>query len=96
MKKKIGLFLGLLLVTVSLIACTGESAGAKLPDGFELLTENRIRFTDVYITKEKSTGCLYIISVAANSSSGGNSVTQMLIEKNGVSVPYCEEGKRGG
>lgn len=90
MKKKIGLFLGLVAVSVSLIACSETSVEADIPSSFEILTIDEVRFTEVYVIKEKNTGCFYVSSIASSNSAGGNSITQMMIEKNGVSVPYCE------
>ena len=94
MKRKwlaIGLF-----VFASLFGCSqldNGSVSASLPSGFELISEDKLSvWGDVAKVKEIETGCYYILGRATNStvSSVSGFMEQMFIEKDGVSVPYCD------
>lgn len=84
MKKKIGLLLGMLALSVSLIACGGNTGEASTEiDGFTKVSSKG----DLAIYKHNETNCYY--TVFSRYKVGGN-ITQMFIEKNNMSIPYCE------
>lgn len=91
MKKKIGLFLGLIIVSVTLIACNESSAEASIPSGFEVVTQDKINkgAEHVITVKHIKTKCLYVLTHTKGNGNGGG-ITQMFIEKDGASVPFCE------
>lgn len=62
---------------------------ASLPNGFELITEDEYDdiYQNVYTLKNIATGCHYTLT--DRSHNGG--IIQMFIEKDGVSVPYCDK-----
>lgn len=93
MKKRVGLFLGLLALSVTLIACSDTSVEANVPDSFEVISKDEIGRAYVYQIKHKVTGCHYMLSdTFFKGVESAQVTTQMFIEKNGVSVPYCEGG----
>lgn len=59
----------------------------ELKDGFHFLTKDKTNIGEIYQMKDKTTGCYYTFVDGYQSTA----ITQMFIEKNGVSVPYCEE-----
>lgn len=85
-----------LLVFVFLFGCSQPGKGsvsASLPSGFELVSQDKISvWGEVAKVKEIETGCYYILGRATNASLGAVSsfMEQMYIEKDGVSVPYCD------
>lgn len=89
----------LLLVCLGMVALFGCSqvtnvdVSAQLPSGFEFKTVDEINFGEVYKGKDKETGCYFIFGTSRNNSSTTISMEQIFIEKNGVSVPYCDEKK---
>lgn len=93
MKKKIGLFLVLLVVSVSLISCGETSVENNMPSGYEIASSFKVGDdSSVYALKHIETNCYYAFSDRAGYS-GGTSITQMFIERDGSSVPYCEGGE---
>lgn len=90
-----------LLVVGLLFACSevefgGNGSGnvhASLPSGFELVSEDEIsKMSTLRKLKEVETGCYYIFGRTWNGggSSVSGSIEQMFIEKDGVTVPYCD------
>lgn len=91
MKKRI------LISGIAMIALIGgcsdvgeEIDDASLPIGFEVVSEDKVRHGRIYKAKEVVTGCYYVMGSSAYSSSTTVSFEQMYIEKDGVSVPYCD------
>lgn len=90
MKKKFVLtgFLGFAFLFGCNQIDNGE-VSASLPTGFTITTEedNEINRHTVTVMHHNDTGCNYII-IDGNYSGG---ITQMFVEKDGVSVPYCDK-----
>lgn len=65
------------------------SASNNLPKGFTVVTEDEsIRgYQSVYTLKNEFTNCFYVLTEGWESTS----MIQMFIEKDGVSVPYCDK-----
>lgn len=69
-----------------------DNVEASVPSGYEIVEiaqeySKKGWSPEVIEIKHKKTGCHYLY--IANGHNGG--FQQMFIEKNGVSVPYCEE-----
>jgi hypothetical protein len=90
--RKLILGIACLGVSAALIGCGNNtsSVSASLPNGFEAVTTDSIGFNNEVLTlKNVNTGCYYALSNKSDWNSG-TSITQMLIEKDGASVPYCD------
>lgn len=92
MKKLIVVFV---LILFSLIGCsqtTNNQAQADLPPGFEVVSKTERSNNgsrNVYELRHIKTSCYFAYS--SNNDNGTiSSLTQIYIEKNGVSVPYCD------
>lgn len=78
------------LLTVSLVACNGQEAEAGLPEGFDKVTVDKKNIAEyAEVLRHKETRCYYVVV----SGTQAVAVEQMFVEKNGVSVPYCEDRK---
>lgn len=92
MKKGL-LFLGLMALSATLIGC-GEITDPPVlvSSEFELIARDLMESESsreeelLKTVKHAKTGCYYLIYRGVQK--GG--ITQMFVEKNGVSVPYCE------
>ena len=91
MKKKLTLvgFIGFGV----LFGCSqvNQEVEASLPVNFKVEAEDTVGWGEVYKAKDMDTGCYYIFGVSRSNSATTVSTTQMMIEKGGVSVPYCEK-----
>jgi len=79
-------------ISVSLFAC-GETEEEVVPkeefsSSFEILSEDKLYLTTIEKIKDKETGCYYLSSTGTKKAA----LTQMFVEKDGASVPYCEGG----
>lgn len=75
-------FVGLL----SIAACGDEgSVEAGVPSGFIEVSKDYLVDT-VTVIKHSETGCYYV----STSGVRATAITQMYVEKNGVSVPHCD------
>lgn len=75
-------FVGLL----SISACGNESpVEAGTPSGFTEVTRDELADT-VTVIKHNETACYYVSTKGVRATA----ITQMFVEKNGVSVPYCD------
>lgn len=83
--------LGLLVVTVLSGCSEPNSVNADIPSGFELISEDKVKRGVVYKARDYSTGCYYIFGTSSNDSRTTVSIEQMMIEKDGAEVPYCNE-----
>lgn len=83
--------LGILITCASmgvLIAGGTTTSEAKLPSGFRPVTEDVLaEDSEVMVIQHLKTGCYYTLV----DSFEGNGFVQMFVEKNGVSVPYCDK-----
>ena len=59
--------------------------------GFTIISEDELNYGEFYKVKDDVTGCYYIMGTSKRNSSTTISTTQMFIEKDGVSVPYCDK-----
>lgn len=89
MKKKLALvgFIGFGV----LFGCSqvGQNAEAGLPNGFEIVTKDEIgegRSTQ-YVLNHIESGCKYVYIDHWDTTA----ITQMMFEKDGVTIPYCEK-----
>lgn len=79
------------ILTLILTACGGvedTESESITPSNFEIVSHDVIDDndkTDLFTVRHKETGCLYIVTDGYKS--GG--ITQMFIEEDGVTVPYC-------
>lgn len=90
MKKIIGvLAIGLLL----LAGCAEEGqVSAGVPEGFMNVTNDEIDDDGDHtlsVFQHLDTGCYFAVTHGYSYDSS-SSITQMYVERNGVSVPYCE------
>lgn len=93
MKTKNAKLLTVALSTILILGCSLSSgAEANLPDEFEEISEDKISGGYIHQLRHVKTGCYYVSTYTGNSS-GGLEIQQMFVEKNGVSVPYCDEKK---
>lgn len=91
MKRKL-IILGMLGFTV-LFGCNQSNEGnvsASNNGEMNVVSVDEVYRGEAVILKHKSTGCYYTY-VRGSGSTTSNAPTQMMIEKNGVTVPYCEE-----
>lgn len=90
MKRKI-VIAGMLGFT-ALFGCSqdSEKVEAGLPEGFDLISKDEIDKGNIYVLRNKSTGCYYTYTTSVYSDTFAPNVEIMFIEKNGVTVPYCE------
>ena len=91
MKKKIALFIGLLAVSVSLVACgevSVETVEVKAPSGFTIITSDKIRVGHATVIQHNGTRCNYTMTMGNFDTTVG--IAQMFVKENGVSVPYCD------
>lgn len=91
MKNKLSL---MLIVIVILVGCSEmpSNAQADLPTGFDVVSKTERSANgskNIYEIQHKKTGCYFVYS-SSNSSGDISTPTQIMVEKNGVSVPYCE------
>lgn len=88
MKRNIGLLLGLLALSIALIACGSENSQKEHSDDFVVVsaTEEISENDSITKIKEKETGCYYLYYKGYRK--GG--LTQVFVEVNGASVPHCE------
>lgn len=93
MKRKL-LLVGMLGFTI-LFGCSQASneVSASLPNSFNPTSKDIIDSVNVFKIQDKDTGCYYLFGTTDYGTSHTPSATQMFIEKNGVTVPYCEEVK---
>jgi hypothetical protein len=88
MKKIIGI-ISIFALVLSLIACSNsQTTNAKVPEGFEEVSSDKISWSYLTVVKHKETGCYYILTESTGDD--GVHLTQMFINKFGHSVPYCE------
>ena len=84
--KKI-LFAGVIGLAILGGCATNELVEAGLPEGFNIVSVDKDNINGYSeILKHKETGCHYVVIHATQAVS----VEQMFVEKNGVSVPYCD------
>lgn len=93
--KKLLIITGILVtVCTTLIACgeASDSVEAGIASDFVKVSQSNIFNEKIFATvlKHKGTGCYYTVSVNKYDW-GASSIEPMFVEKNGVSVPYCEE-----
>ncbi|MEK4025371.1 hypothetical protein [Sporosarcina sp. FSL W7-1283] len=81
--------IGLLVLATFFAGCSSSSVGANMPSSFEILSRDSVHNSEVEKIRDKETGCYYLSS----SGSYKAALTQMFIEKDGVSVPYCDDLK---
>lgn len=90
---KVKLILKVFLVLMILIGCgqtSNTDVSASLPNGFELVSKDKVNLGDVFKVKDIDTGCYYIFGVSDRDQRTTVSIEQMTIEKDGVRVPYCD------
>lgn len=81
-----------LAVTLILLVGCGSSntqTSASLPEGYMAVTQDEFENHMVTVIQHRDTGC-YFTTVQNYSYDSGVAITQMYVERNGVSVPYCE------
>ena len=85
MKKIIfGVILSIVLI---ISACSyTDSTRASLPDGFTEVSYDDTELGSLTVLRHNATGCHY---VNVDGSSSGSFV-QMFVQRNGVSIPYCD------
>lgn len=93
MMKKMLLISALALIFVIGGCGAGEenSAQASLPSDYTIISETDIYKGEIFETvlKHNRTDCYYSVTVDKYNWEG-SAPTQMFVEKNGVSVPYCD------
>jgi hypothetical protein len=76
-----------ILLLLSLVACSENSTNAKLPNGYIEVSEDELTGGTLTVVKHKETGCYYTLFDGFKA----GAFTQMFVEKNGQTVPYCEK-----
>jgi len=71
-----------------------DKVKAYLPNTFNQVSKDEFNDMEIYKVKEEVNGCYYVIAIPSYGTSYTPSVTQMMVEKDGVTVPYCEGGKK--
>ena len=85
----------LILTGVLLAGCSTEETGdnlsdkkGTLPSGFTFVNKDGLHGDHITVAKHNETGCYYTFLNGGYDTTVG--ATQMFVEKDGVSVPYCE------
>lgn len=77
-----------------LFGCSQVDEGkveASLPNGYVMVSENEFDKGNIYTLKHIQTGCHYTYTTSIYRNAFAPNVEQMFIEKDGVSVPYCDK-----
>lgn len=84
------LLLGLILLALSIlfIGCSENEVSADIPSGFSHLTKDSINSGKANVIQHNKTGCYFIMGTGNYDTTVA--LTQMFIEKDGVSIPYCD------
>lgn len=85
----------LILTGVLLAGCSTEEGGSsqsdkkeKLPSGFTFVNKDVLNGDYITVAKHNKTGCYYTFLNGGYDTTVG--ATQMFVEKDGVSIPYCD------
>lgn len=88
MKKLVTLILaGVLLAGCSVVKAETPKK-STLPEGFTFMNKDGLHGDHITVAKHNETGCYYTFVNGGYDTTVG--VVQMFVEKEGVSVPYCE------
>lgn len=87
MKTKLKVMIGMAALAIALIGCGDQAAEAGKEKAFKLISKDDD--SELLEYQHVETGCHYL----KYSGHRKGNITQMFIEKNGVSVPYCEDTK---